>query len=119
LPGLVELFAVGAFGDAFEVGGFALGGVTGVATTGVGVGVGALAGTLTGAGDDAGGAATTGAGAFSTPLGNPAGLRATDGRVAELFGRAAAGAAGWLRAGAGTAAGVAAWCTTGRGAGGS
>jgi len=106
LPGLLELFVAGAFGEFFSVGpGVAGGAVTGEEATGTGVGVGAA------------GVVTTGVAAFSTPLGIPAGLRAVDGRGAELLGRAAAGAAGWLRIGAGTAVGVAAWCT-GRGAGG-
>jgi hypothetical protein len=45
LPGLVELFAVGPFGEFFSVvTGVASGAVTGAVTTGVGVGVGVLTG---------------------------------------------------------------------------
>jgi hypothetical protein len=91
---LLELFTAGLFGESFAVGpGVAAGGVTGAVTTGAGVGVGVAV--LTGAGVGAAGFVTAGAGAFSTPLGIPAGVRAVDGRGAELLGSGAlAGGAG-------------------------
>ena len=86
MPGLLELFTVGLFGESFAVGpAVAAGGVTGVVTTGAGVGVGVPV--LTGAG--AAGVVTAGAGAFSTPLGIPVGVRAVDGRGAEFLGSGA------------------------------
>ncbi|HEX3855622.1 MAG TPA: hypothetical protein VHW01_31885 [Polyangiaceae bacterium] len=94
MPGSVERLGVWLLGPGLAVGPFAVaavGVVTGAVTTGAGVGV------LTGAGVGAGaaGVVTTGAGAFSTPRGIPAGVRAVDGRGAELLSRGAlAGAAG-------------------------
>lgn len=104
MPGLLELFVAGVFGEFFSVG---PGVAAGVLATGAGVGVGVPAGAGVGVG--AAGVVTTGVGRLSTPLGIPLGARAVDGRGAELLRSGGlTGAAGSLRTGAGTYEGVAA-----------